>query len=197
MQGEGREAQSQQGAPEGAQENAGQNATPVAEDRLIVPGERIGRTHIGESIEEANKVLGPADNSDAGMGHVWEHRRSATDSTHELDLHATFDEEGTGHYIRHIRVTSPWFTTEEKLGSGSSFAEITYVYPDIQPIAEYEVEGTMQKVYDDPREGIGFEFALGNDGTPVLCTGIIVHEPGRGIEQMYAARPKYKAINAK
>lgn len=196
-QGEGRETQGQQGTSDGSQESPGGSATPVAEDRLIVPGERIGKTHIGESIEEANKVLGRADSSDAGMGHVWEHRRSASDSTHELDIHATFDEEGTGHYIRHIRITSPWFTTEEKLGSGSSFADVKYVYPDIQPIAEYEVQGIMQMVYDDPREGIGFEFALGKDGNPTACTGVIVHEPGRGIETMYTTRQKYREVGKK
>lgn len=196
----GAEQADQQGPPPTDSEESAN--VPIDDNRLIVPGERIGQTHIGESLEAVNKRLGPPDSSDAGMGHVWEYRHSSPSSAkrtnviHELDIYASFDEEATGHYVRQIRITSPWFVTQEGIRSGSSFDSITYVYPDVQPVAEYD-EGAKHIVYDDLNEGIGFELLLDGNGNPNRCTGIIVHEPGRAIGNTYIPRYGYKALGSR
>lgn len=169
---------------------------PVEENRLIVPGERIGQTRIGESLEQVNKILGPPDSSDAGMGHVWEYRSSPAEGekeAHTLDIYASFDEEATGHYVRQIRINSPWFVTEEGIRTGVPFDAVRSVYPGLVPIAEYRDE-KKYVVYDDIQEGIGFEFDAAEDNTLIRCAAVVVHEPGRKINNAYIPLQDYMEI---
>lgn len=174
----------------------GTSGGPVEENRLIVPGERIGQTRIGESLEQVNKVLGPPDSSDAGMGHVWEYRSSPAEGdkeAHTLDIYASFDEEATGHYVRQIRINSPWFVTEEGIRTGVPFNAVRSVYPGLVPIAEYR-DGKKYIVYDDIQEGIGFEFDAAEDNRPIRCAAVVVHEPGRKINNAYIPLQDYMEI---
>lgn len=166
------------------------------EYQLIVPGERIGQTRIDVSLEVVNAEIGAADSGEAGMGHVIQHRRITGPDGKEytLDIYATLDERASGHDVIHIRTTSPSYYTRGGMSVGNRFNAIAAAFLDMEPIAEYNEDGRRVLVYDQPALGIAFEFAVGDNGKPAVCTAISVHEPGRDILHAYASKQGFKEI---
>lgn len=164
----------------------------------ILPGERIGHVTIGENLLDVNADLGRPDSGDAATGHVWAYWFSKT-SDDVLGVYATFDSNGTGHYVREIRITSPAFHLPSGISTGDSFSEAQRQFDQITPVAEYTSEkgqGTVT-VFDAIASGIAFEVAGGSasDRASGEIVAMVVHRPGHSITQEYIPYRNYHRLD--
>jgi hypothetical protein len=160
----------------------------IPPDRLIAPGKLIGKTRIGENAEMLSKTLGKPDMSDAAMGKAWltwyGKKRDEHNNRTELNIYTTYkDSTMATKVVKHIRTTSSWFMVRDSLHVYSDFASIQSVFPNLQYVGKYQDDTRVIKLYDDARQGIAFEVVSANKQR--ICTGIIVHVPGKSIAATY------------
>lgn len=155
-----------------------------ADEVLIVEGERIGRTKIGESLPYAISRLGEPDLADAAMGKSVTTWRSPQTPGNILQLYSTTnfgaaDEEPK---IHSIRITSSDFRTRAGISVGSPLAEIQGNYKDLLIVGKYPKPGFSENVhvYDDVQQGIGFDVGLDS-----LCKAITIHPKGDSLAANY------------
>lgn len=155
-------------------------------DFLIVPGNRIGRTHLGANGALELARLPKPMASDAGMSQtrtVWVSRtrggrRGSTLFIHTVSNGALNVKPLNGVTIDLIRVTSPQFHTVSGLAAGSALAQI-------RRFRHVKAVSGESMIYDDKRYGIAFEFAK----APSLhsrCIAVLIH--GRGVPQFANAQ---------
>jgi hypothetical protein len=165
----------------------------------IVPGSRVGGVKIGEEMGKVVEALGEPDSSDAAMGHMWSwwisHKNDA--ARQELGIYASFDNDATGHYVRQIRLTSPYFVTSNGISTRSSLADILRAFKDARAVAKYsspERGGTIY-LYDDKMQGIAFEVFQGeSDPASGRCIAIVVHMTGGDPANQYLGASDYTPI---
>jgi hypothetical protein len=102
----------------------------VSAVRLIVPGKSIGNTLINENMKKVIRRIGRPEGGDAAMGkslYVW---RSKKNSSYVTMIFASrqMGAENEASLVKQIRVTSPWFVTQEGIHVGSSLTEISKYY---------------------------------------------------------------------
>jgi hypothetical protein len=168
--------------------------TTVPANRLITPAKRIGMTSINEISSQVYKNLGPSSMDDAAMGGKnmasWYSKpivKNGDTIIHETNIFFTTAAFGTAHAVARaqlIRITSPWFMTKQRLGVGSSLANIKKSFPKLKKVASYVSPKTQQTVfiYDSNVAGIAFEI----DGQDE-CIGITVHKTGDSFYVVYNA----------
>jgi hypothetical protein len=84
---------------------------------------------------------------------------------------------------KQIRITSPWFKTMDYMGMGMHLQTIESKKEfGLKKSAQYTDGDKQFFIYDDADAGIAFEI---NDKN--VCTGIIVHEPGKDVNASYIA----------
>lgn len=162
--------------------------TVVSSDRIIAPGKLIGKTRIGENAEMLSKTLGKPDMSDAAMGKAWltwyGKKRDEHNNRTELNIYTTYkDSTMATKVVKQIRTTSSWFMVRDSLHVYSDFAGIQSVFPNLQYVGKYQDDTRVIKLYDDARQGIAFEVVSANKQR--ICTGIIVHVPGKSVAATY------------
>jgi hypothetical protein len=145
--------------------------------RLIRPGESIGRTHLGTKGGLDLKKLPQPDLMDSYTSHsvrVWISKKAGRRDT----LFIKTVNNGTlgvqaldGVSIELMRATSPWYRTPNGLSTGSTFAQIRREFPDARPV------DNDQKLYDDIKGGIAFEFAR-SPTADSPCVAVMVHPRG-------------------
>jgi hypothetical protein len=152
--------------------NAGQTS-----DSLIVPGERIGQTHLGNDGAETLKHLPKPSGVDRGMSktrQVWKSKPGGPLETlfiYTVNNGAMDVEPSDGVTIELIRVTAKYFRTANGISTGSTLEQIRKAFPDAAPLID------VPNIYDDLKEGIAFEFSNEpSSGSP--CIAIMVHPPG-------------------
>ncbi|HWI93657.1 MAG TPA: hypothetical protein VNT20_20390 [Flavisolibacter sp.] len=157
--------------------------------QLIVPGERIGKVKLNEEVSSL-EILGPPDISDAAMGKAWltwKGHRDEHNNTTELNVYTTYkDNTMREKTVQQIRTTSPSFSTGNNLHMYSSLEEIQQQFPLLKKTASYKEEGRDILLYDAAEKGIAFEIATVDNQQ--ICIGIIVHEPGKDVTQIYIMR---------
>ncbi len=153
-------------------------ALAQAGDNLIIPGQSIGQTHLGRNGDLYLNKLPRPDGMDVGMSQtrqVWVSKkggkRSDTLFIHTVSNGALNVRPIQGVTIDDIRVTSPWYHTNDGLSTGSTRAQIRRRFPNARP-----VDGD-RTLYDDARLGIAFEFAQSATAKSP-CIAIMVHPPG-------------------
>ncbi|MCW3463383.1 hypothetical protein [Chitinophaga nivalis] len=149
---------------------------------LIVPGKSVGQIQL-EAPAQSLEVLGKPDAGDAAMMKAWRiwysRRKDKTiDSAHVLAVFTAMRTQDT-QYVKQIRVTSPRFRTDRKVGAGSTIAAIKKAYPAIKLVKIYESANKARRiwVYDDNAAGIAFETSNTRSSKPV-CNMVVVHDPG-------------------
>jgi hypothetical protein len=152
----------------------------------IVPGDRIGRTYIGQRVDEATKDLGQPAWGDAAMGKAWgTWYGKGTDSLqHQLSIYSTRDtlDGQETMLVQQVRVTSPSFVTANGIHTGSLISEIRQFFPGISAVGYYPDQQQQRVyIYDDAAQGIAFDIAL-PDST---CTAIAVHRKGENVAATY------------
>lgn len=169
-------------------------------DRLIVPGQQLGTVRVDANFTTTAKRLGKPDFGDAGLGHywnTWNARKSAmhTGIHHSLDVY-TENTEADGPYVRIIRVTSPWFKTANGLSTECVFSQAQHQYPALKRMAQYAPQQVPVSiaVYDEVKRGLAFEFLCdqrGRVGPQSPCLAILVHTPGKQVNQFYLSLTSY------
>jgi len=153
----------------------------------ILAGTSIGKVVIGSNAATLETLLGRPDRSDAAMGKawlIWEGRRDAHNNTTELDIYISYrDNSMQDKIVRQIRTTSTAFTTEQGTSVYASFEKVKTEFPGIKKAGHYKEHGRSYIIYDDKEKGIAFEFVtMDKEQT---CTGIIVHEKGKSVHDIY------------
>jgi len=102
---------------------------------LIVPGESIGLTSLGQSAATLAK-LGRADLSDAAMGKAWMSwysKKADTDGfKSELMIKTSYKDSSMNEkVIKEIRINSADFKTKEGNGKGQDLAKLKLAFPDL------------------------------------------------------------------
>jgi hypothetical protein len=146
-------------------------------DALIVPGERIGQTYLGNDGAETLKHLPKPSGVDRGMSktrEVWKSRPGGPLETlfiYAVNNGAMDVEPIDGVTIKLIRVTAEYFRTANGISTDSTLEKIRKAFPDAVPLPD------VPTIYDDLKQGIAFEFAK-EPTADSLCIAIMVHPPG-------------------
>ena len=151
----------------------------VANDGLIVAGERIGDVALGMRRNEVHELLGKADSSYAFPHHrVEDAWRFTSNKRQDGELHVQF-ENGV---VTNISTTSDRFKTADGLTHDSAIASLPADRTRLH-LSEYLVHrsgGAEVKFFDDVKNGIAFEFDAQADHDPVfLLKEISVHARGK------------------
>ncbi|MBW8685368.1 hypothetical protein [Chitinophaga rhizophila] len=167
----------------------------------IEPGESIGNTKLGMTVDAIAQELGSADGGDAAMGKAWSfwysrHQDKSLDSSRFLAIYAVREEtNGTeAMVVKQVRVNTPSFTTARGLKVGSAYIEIKKLHPAIKVVAQYEdrVRGKKITVYDVRSAGIAFEMTT-EKGRREVCSAITVHPRGENVNA-YILFPGYEGL---
>jgi hypothetical protein len=148
---------------------------PVSADKLITPGKGIGHIMIGEDVENAIKILGKPDSSDAAMGSslmVWFAKHDTKGYRTSVYSHHNYNGKNDAvSNIQKVLVNSPWFKTADHLGVGSTTDAIKKNY-NLKATTTYTAGGNKIQVYTDTDKGISFEI----DEITHKCVAIVVHK---------------------
>ena len=164
---------------------------------IITPGEGVGRTFLGQKLDEVHLNLGGPKLSDAAMGgRLWEIWRSGPafegrrqNGSEELEIYFTRPQADLGgpSIVRQIRVSSPFFRTLSGISIRNSYAEIIASFPNLRRDEEltYALNGGHSEkafeIFVDQTRGIAFEFRTGASADPTVpgyCRAIHVFRPG-------------------
>jgi hypothetical protein len=146
-------------------------------DSLIVPGERIGQTHLGHDGAETLQRLPKPSGVDRGMSKArlaWKSNPGGPFNTlliYTVNNGAMDVEPADGVTIKLIRVTAKYFRTANGISTGSTLEQIRKAFPNAAPLAD------VPTIYDDLKQGIAFEFPKEPTADSV-CIAIMVHPPG-------------------
>ncbi len=165
-------------------------AAAIPPEKLVSAGKGIGKISLGTNADQLEKLLGKPDFSDAAMGKAWltwySKRKDEHNNRNELNIFTTYaDSTMRTKVVKQIRVTSAFYLTPDSLQVYNDLASIRKVYPDIVFLGKYkEQEGGREiLLYDATAQGIAFEAA--EAGEQRICTGMIVHEPGKKVTDIY------------
>jgi hypothetical protein len=154
--------------------------------QLIVPGKSIGQIMIGEKMEEVAHLLGIPDYGDAAMGKaisIWYSKNSTKKYSTTIYSTSNFGDTNEVKKVQNIRVTSPYFITENFIKCESNLRFIQQQYPEMKkPQAYYKDTASLTRIniFENIKEGIAFE--INKSGK---CVGISVYKPGKRITQTY------------
>lgn len=144
---------------------------------LLIPGQSAGPFELGASDSLLYKRLGKPDFSNAGMGKavlMWD---TDTNTFYPLSVFTSRDmgNDETAR-IQQIRITSPYFETQEGIQIGDTLSKISATYPKLlRKVETYPGNGGTYTIYDTD-EGIAFELDPAD-----RCVAIIIHKAGVSI----------------
>lgn len=162
----------------------------AAANDTIVPGKSIGNTGLGATTGEVTAAMGKPDSTNsAGTLMSWFSKptgKAGDTSLNSITVFASATpsaKAGEGK-IKHIRITSPYYKTPEKVSCGSTLTFIKMHYPSLKnsSLAFKDKTGGDVLIYDAINDGIAFEI---NEATK--CAGITVHEPGKKALEIYTS----------
>lgn len=154
---------------------------------FIIPGESIGKIALGTNALTLENILGKPDMSDAAMGKAWTTWYSKKPDAHnnktELNIYTAYKDTGMREQtVQQIRTTSSFFETKDSIYVYSSLKDIKSKYV-LQKAGEYTSDGITVMIYDDKKQGIAFEVAAANKEN--FCTGIVIHQKNRSVNDIY------------
>ncbi|MEI7965868.1 MAG: hypothetical protein WCH29_11935 [Chitinophagaceae bacterium] len=159
---------------------------PIPAKKLIVPGKQIGLTRISDRATLVRKRLGAPSFEEAAMGKSLAQWISANDNRIETDIFFITNMGAANEASRAemIRVSSPYFITQQQIATGSTLSAIQPLYPRIKKLGTYTQAETHFTIalYDDRKAGICFEIDEAGK-----CVGIAIHKPGKESYGLYFA----------
>ncbi len=155
-------------------------ASTPQNDKVIIPGERIGNIRIGMPEDEVYKSIGKPQDAEAAMGtaaETWVLPGGA-----KLSLILKRDDEGRRFYVKQIRIDSPdYVVSGAKVNVASPMHEIWKAFPETayQSTKPSDPRRPVE-IYSDMKRGIAFEILRESQksGDWGRCQAIIVHVPG-------------------
>jgi hypothetical protein len=169
------------------------NIRPVPANKLIVAGQSIGLTRIGQKSSQLIAVLGTPDDGDAAMGKSLSTWYSKNNPQYKTQVFSSiqFGADEDQPRVKSIRVNNPFFETASGLKAGSSRADIEKEFPGLLLIGSYTSAPGNVKVFDDIVRGIAFEINEQNN-----CAGICVHtKEEKGFLQYIPFENNFKTID--
>lgn len=154
--------------------------------QLIIPGKSIGQITIDEKMEEVAKLLGIPDDGDAAMGKsisIWYSKNPLNKYSTTIYSTSNFGDKDESRKVQNIRVTSPYFITENFIRCGNDLSFIQQKYPELKKPKSYYQDTTTKtniNIFENIKDGIAFEINESNK-----CVGISVYKPGKRITQTY------------
>ena len=153
---------------------------PAAEDKVVVPGLRVGTVSLMEKLSSVKSELGSLSFEDAAMGRLW-----ATWVVDPPDGRiAVFCLRPDEHtfVVQRILVTSPKYATASGISVGSTFSQINKLFPEMTEGATYQSSFQKRRitVYHCSARGIAFEFPA-EPKPSEQCIGFIIHPMGMTI----------------
>lgn len=167
---------------------ANSNGQSISADYLIIPGESIRNTALNEDGETLIKRLGKPDFSDAAMGKAWMiwmgKKRDEHNNRSELDVYTTYkDSTMMAKVIKEIRTTSAAFKVNDSVHVYADLSTIQRYFTHLKYTRKYRDGSREVSIFDDVNNGIAFDIAQA--GNQKICIGIIVHERGKSVNDIY------------
>jgi hypothetical protein len=163
----------------------------VEANKLIVPGESIGKAVLNMDATNLETEFGKPDMSDAAMGKAWltwYGKKDEHNNKNELNIYTTYkDTSMQEKTVQQIRTTSSFFSAENNVHVYSSLSEIKKAFPAIQKLNKLPDNNRNIFIYDDVHNGVAFEIADANDQK--ICIAIIVHIKGKKVSDIYIPTP--------
>ena len=172
------------------------DSATIPNQKLIVPGKSIGLCSIDEKADSIGLKLGTPDEGDAAMGKAISTWRSKSNKAHSTTIYFTtnFGDKDEAKRAQQIRITSPYFSTKDKIGVGSSFEDIKKSFSSLIKTGSYPSPSDAKQsinVFDDAAAGIAFEIDPSNN-----CVGITIHKLGdKPFETYLNFLEGYKPVN--
>lgn len=187
LRGEGQDSTAKAGNVGRAQEKTVQTPGKTTPDSLIIPGKKLGRVEIGAAAPDLEKLLGKPDASDAAMGKAWltwKGGRDEHNNATELNVYTAYADGGMDRKtVQEVRTTSSAYATAGGLHVYAALEDLKAAFPGLKKKAHYNEDGRDIVIYDEQEEGIAFELASANGQQ--ICTGILVHEKGKDVTEVY------------
>ncbi len=159
---------------------------PVSAQQLILPGQSIGTININENADSVLSKLGKPDAGDAAMGKslsTWYAKHDTSGYETQVFFSKQMGTADEASRVKQIRITSPWFKTMDYMSTGMHLQTIESKKEfSLKKTARYTNGNRQFFIYNDADAGIAFEIDDRN-----VCTGIIVHEPGKDVNASYIA----------
>jgi hypothetical protein len=157
-------------------------------DSSLLAGENIGKVFLGMDASKLENILGKPDMSDAAMGKAWttwySKNRDEHNNKNELNVYSAYaDTDMRRHTVQEIRTTSSFFVTPDGIHVYSALPDIQKKYV-VNKAAQYKSnDGRTIIIYDDKQQGIAFEIVSAANQN--ICIGIIIHEKGKDVNDIY------------
>lgn len=145
----------------------------TSDSLMLVPGRSAGVFKLGESDSLLHQRLGKPDFSDAAMGKAVLMWYTDTGSSYPLSIFTSRDmgNDETAR-IQQIRITSPYFETQQSIHVGVTLAEISNTYAkSLRVVETYEENGATYSIYDTDA-GIAFEIDPAERCVAIIIQGV-------------------------
>jgi hypothetical protein len=183
----------QTSVPESSNVQAESDQEETSTNNLIIPGKSVGLIKLHEQAEVVTKLLGKPDKADAAMGkslQTWYTKpqpNGPDTATYETSIFFSrnMGAEDETSQAQQIRITSPFFKTENQTGVNATLAEIQQAFPEVKKTATFTSSRQPKKqitVYAAKKTGIAFDIAENQK-----CVGITLFEPGKQAFEVYTA----------
>lgn len=155
-------------------------ALPAAEDKVVVPGLRVGAVSLMETLSSVKTELGPLSFEDVAMGRLWA-SWIVDPPDGRIAVFCLRPDEHT-FVVQRILVTSSKYATTSGIFVGSTLSQIRKLFPDMTEGATYHSPFQKRQitVYHCPARGIAFEFPA-EPKPSEQCIGFIIHPMGMTI----------------
>ena len=157
-------------------------------DSSLLAGRNIGKVFIGMDASKLEKILGKPDMSDAAMGKAWitwySKNRDEHNNKNELNVYSAYaDNDMRLRTVQEIRTTSSFFVTPDDIHVYCALPVIQKKYV-VHKAAQYKSnDGRTIIIYDAKQQGIAFEIVSAANQN--ICVGIIIHEKGKDVNDIY------------
>jgi hypothetical protein len=147
----------------------------------LVPGESVGKIHLGDSEESVMSLVGSPQFGDAAMCKSWS-RWEWGEPLHVLEIYASCDpKKNMEKTVQQIRFSGIPFETASGVSSKSTFAKIRQEFNGLTAAATFKDKITGQRmiIMDQTKRGIAFVMdAKDQQPDPQgKCHLVIIHPP--------------------
>jgi hypothetical protein len=161
-------------------------------NKLIIPGERIGKAVLNSDAENLEQLFGKPEMSDAAMGKAWltwySKKKDEHNNKTRLDIYTTYkDTSMRDKTVQQVRTSSSYFVTESGIHVYSSLEDIKNAFPEIQRVQQNGDNAKKSIMYDDLANGIAFQIVAADDQN--ICKAILIHNKGKKVNDIYIPSP--------
>ena len=159
----------------------------------LVPGESVGKIHLGEAAPNLESILGKPQAGDAAMCKSWS-RWQWGDPLHVLEVFESCDpKHDMKKTVQQIRFSGIPYETHDHISLKSTFGKIQETFAGLKAVATFKDKATGKQmiILDQKQDGIAFVFNFQDNQPQGNCQMIIVHPRGQNAISTYL-QPEWK-----